>query len=273
MADAAPEPRALRLLYGGVAVLSAVAAAWGLLVPGLYTGEAATAEMLRGYDLVTLAVAPVLLLLQLVRPRAVASRLVSLGLLSYLAYTYAYYLFGTGFNDALLLHAVVFSGSLVGLVLGLTRIDITEVAAALDHRTRVRVPALVLALLASSLGVMWAFYSVRYAVTGEVPMGSTLVETDLVVHLGIVLDLTILVPAYAAAALLLWWRRPWGYVLGVMLLVSGLLHQVSYLVALLFQSAAGVPDAVAFDPVEPVILLLYAGAATLLLRGLRRRGR
>lgn len=264
-----------RYVAGGVAAVAAAAAAaatLGLLVPDLYTGDAATAEMLRGYDAVTLLVAPVLLLAQLVRPAAVVSRLLSLGLLAYLAYTYAYYVFGTGFNDVLLLHAVVFSGSLAGLVLGLRSIDPVETSAAFDRRTRLRVPAVVLGLLSVSLGVMWVFYSLHYAVTGEVPAGSALVETDTVVHLGIVLDLTILVPAYAAAAVLLWRGRPWGYVLGVVLLVSGLLHQVSYLVALLFQSAAEVPDAVAFDPVEPVIILVYGAAAAVLLRGLRSRG-
>ena len=269
-----PGSDAQRRVAGSVAVAASAAGALGLLVPDVYTGDEATAEMLRGYDLVTLVLAaPVLLLAQLVRPRAVIARLLSLSLLTYLAYTYAYFVFGTGFNDVLLVHAVVFSGSLVGLVLGLTGIDPVETAVAFDQRTHVGIPAVVLGLLSGSLGVMWVFYCMHYAVTGEVPPGSALVETDLVVHLGIVLDLTVLVPAYAAAALLLWRRRPWGYVLGVVLLVSGLLHQVSYMVALLFQSAAGVPGAVAFDPVEPVILLLYAAAVAALLVGLRRRGR
>jgi hypothetical protein len=35
-------------------------------------------------------------------------------------------------------------------------------------------------------------------------------ETDTVVHLGMALDLTLLVPLYAAAAVLLWRRAPWG---------------------------------------------------------------
>lgn len=77
--DALPAVRPWRL---------AAAGALGLLVPDVYTGDAATAEMLRGYDLVTLVVAaPVLLLAQLVRTRAVVSRLLSLSLLTYLAYT------------------------------------------------------------------------------------------------------------------------------------------------------------------------------------------
>jgi hypothetical protein len=49
------------------------------------------------------------------------------------------------------------------------------------------------------------------------------------------------------------------------------LHQLSYVVAMPFQVAADVSGAVAFDPGEPVIVLVYLTASTLLLRGARRR--
>lgn len=44
--------------------------------------------------------------------------------------------------------------------------------------------------------------------SGKVPAGSSLVKSVSVVHLGIVLDLTVLVPLYSAAAVLLWRHRP-----------------------------------------------------------------
>lgn len=95
-------------------------------------------------------------------------------------------------------------------------------------------------------------------------------ETDAVVKLGIVLDLTVLVPPYLVAAVLLWRRRPWGFVLATLVLVSSVLHQVSYPVALIAQKLAGAPDAVTFDPLEPVILLVYVAATVGLLAGRRR---
>jgi hypothetical protein len=242
----------------------------GLLVADVYGEPAATAQMLRGYDLVTLVVVVPALVMSLLRAHRGSDRavLIWMGLLAYLAYTYAYYLFGTGFNDLLLLHAVVFAGSLAGLILTLVCLDPSAVAAGLSERAPVRAVAAVLALLAAALGVMWVWACVAYALTGAIPAGSALVETDLVVHLGIVLDLTVLVPLYAVAAgVLLWQRQPWRFVLAAFALISGLLHQVSYLVALLFQYAAGVPGSVAVDPVEPVIVLLYAAAAVALLVG------
>jgi hypothetical protein len=165
-------------------------------------------------------------------------------------------------------HAAVFSGALAGLVLTLASLDPTAVAARLD-RAPARAVAAVLGLLALALGGMWVAASVAYAVSGTIPAGSALVETDTVVHLGLVLDLTSLVPLYATAAALLWRRLPWGYVLAVLALVPGLLHQVGYVAALAAQSAAGVPGAMPFDPVEPVIVLLYAAATTALF--VRRR--
>jgi len=90
-----------------------------------------------------------------------------------------------------------------------------------------------------------------------------------VVHLGIALDLALLVPLYGVAAVLLWRRLPWGYVLATLALLPGILHQLTYLVAMPFQVAADVPGAVSTDPVEPVIVLLYLAAAALLLLGAR----
>ena len=253
--------------------LTAVAAITGLLVPDVYPSAAGTEAMLRGYDLVTLAVVVpgliVTLLAQRRRGTPAPGILVEVSLLTYLVYTYAYYVLGTGFADLLLLHAAVFAVSLAALVLAVAGIRTREVTLAFAPDTRVRPAAVVLGLLAASLAGMWVYWSVDAAVTGDVPPGSSLVESATIVHLGVVLDLTLLVPLYAVAAVLLWRRRAWGYVLGVVALVAGLLHQVSYAVGLLVQYAADVPDAVALDPVEPVVIALYVSGAVPLLLGLR----
>ena len=248
------------------------AALAGLLVEGLYTGAESTAEMLRGYDLVTLLVVmPALAItLHLTRRGSVMAHVVLASLLGYVVYTYAYYLFGTGFNDLFLVHALVFSTGLLALGMTLASLDHTALAEAFRPETRVRSIAGILGVLAAALGGMWVYFALDNALNGDVPAGSRLVETDTVVHLGMALDLTLLVPLYAAAAVLLWRRAPWGYVLAGVALVAGLLHQLSYLVAMPFQVAASVPGAVASDPGEPVIVLLYLSASVLLLRGARR---
>lgn len=250
-----------------VAVAAMLAAALGLAFGGLYGDDEATVQMLRGFDAVTLfVIAPALLVaLRAERQGAETGRLWVASLLAYLAYNWVYYLLGAGFTDVLLLHAALFSTTLVALGLSLHGV----VSAGLVDRVsrvEVRVPAAALALLAVALGAMWGFACVAHVVDGTMPVGSSLVESDTIVQLGIVLDLTMLVPLYAVAAVLLWRRRAVGFVLATLALVAGTFHQIGYIAALLFQSAAEVPGSVAMDPFEPFILLLYAVATAVLLR-------
>jgi hypothetical protein len=261
---------------GAVLVAVAAAAAFAASAAGLladpYGDPASTAAMLRGYDAVTVLVA--LALAALIRPARHGSQpavLAQLALLAYLVYTYAYYLFGTGFNDVFLLHVAVFSTSLAGMLATAMNLDTDRVTELVPSPGRVRVAAGLLALLAAALGGMWLFVGVDTALTGDVPAGSQLVETVTMVHLGIALDLALLVPWYAAAAALLWQHRVVGYAAAVVAFGSGLLHQVSYLVALPVQVAADVPGATGFDPGEPVIVLVYAAGLGLLLTRRRHR--
>jgi hypothetical protein len=119
-----------------------------------------------------------------------------------------------------------------------------------------------LGVLALGLGGMWVVASARFAATGEIPRGSALVETDAIVHLGIALDLALLVPAYALAAVLVRRRTGWGIAIAALVLVSGTLHQLSYLLAMPLQVEAGVAGATALDPAEPLIALLFLAGAT-----------
>ena len=250
-----------------VGVLALLASIAGLLLDDVYGEAGSTAAMLRGYDLVTLLlVLPGLVFSQLqARRGAGRAQLIWVGMLTYLVYTYAYYLLGAPFNNLFLLHAAVFSCSGFALVLTVGAFDVSGIAARFSPRTPRRIVSAILALLAAALGAIWISASVRFITTGELPMGRALVESDVVVQLGLALDLTLLVPAYALAAVLLWRRFATGYVLATVLLIAGTLHQVSYMVALVFQSMAGVPGAVAFDPFEPVIALLYLTATIAML--------
>jgi hypothetical protein len=262
---------ALRLTWVLTGLVAGASLA-GLLLNGVYSGPESTAEMLRAYDVVAvLVVVPALAVAaRRAARRSVLAHLVVASLVAYVLYTYLYYLFGTEFNDLFLLHAAIFSTGLVALGLVLATLDVGVLADCFGAKTKVRIVAGSLGVLAAALGGMWVYVAVNNAVTGDLPTGSRLVETSTVVHLGMTLDLTLLVPLYAAAAVLLWRRTPWGYALAGAALLAGVLHQLSYVVAMPFQVAADVPGAVAFDPGEPVIVLLYVAASVLLFRGARR---
>lgn len=261
----------------------------GLAVDGLYGNPESLASMLRANDLVTLVVVVPVLALALAGVRrgstaagprsstaagprgSTVAELIWVGMLAASVYTWAYYVFPTAFNDAFLLHVAGFATALFALVLAVSTVDVAGLARRVHPRTPARWIAVLLALLAAGLGGMWIAYSVQFALTGDLPEGSALVESPSVVHLGFVLDLALLVPGYAVAAVLLWRRAAWGYVIAALVLVSGTVHQIGYLVALPFQAAAGVPGATAVDPMEPPIAMAFLVATAALLTGVRRR--
>jgi hypothetical protein len=247
------------------------ASAGGLWIDGLYQDPASVSAVFRGYDLVTLMVAAPLLAVTLLpslrdSPRA---RLVWVSMLAYSAYNYAVYVFGAAFNDFFLVHVALFSLSVFALVLALGTLDVTGIGWQFRERTPVRWISGVLMFLALGLGAMWIFYSLRFAVTGEFPEESLLVLPAANVHLAYVLDLSLLVPGYALAAVLLWRRAAWGYVLATVLLAFSVVYQVNYMTALLFQANANVPGATAFDPQEPPIVVAFLIATVLMLGNLR----
>jgi hypothetical protein len=259
-----------RVLSGVVATVMAAASALGLWWPGLYQDPPAVAAMLRGDDLVALVASPVLAG-ALLRSRRGSWRaeLLWVGMLGYAVYHFALYVFGTVFNALFLAHVALFGLSAAALVLALRSLDVQGMAARVDPRAPVRWVSALLAFLAVALGGMWIYYSLRFAMTGAAPAESKLVLPPSWVHLGYVLDLVLLVPGYAAAAVLLWRRRPWGYALAGLLLVSGVVSQLDYMTALVFQTAAGVPGATPVDPAEPVIAAAMLAGATALLAHIR----
>ncbi|SFN90929.1 hypothetical protein [Mycetocola miduiensis] len=273
--DLAVTNRTALVLAASAALLALLASVLGLTVAGIYGADSGTAHMLRGFDLVTAAVAVPILggALWEAGHGSLRGGLLTAGVLGYLVYTYAYYIFGTGFNDLFLIHTATFSVSLFALITSLASFDRQALRDQLRQRTPVRTIAILLALLGVSLGALWVFWAVSAVLTDALPPGSSLVETDSVVHLGMALDLAVLVPTYLTAAVLLWRRTAWGVTLAAIALVSGVFHQVTYMMALVFQTAAGVPGSIPFDPAEPLILALYVVAAVLLLAGIRRTKR
>lgn len=235
------------------AAAALAASAVGSLTEGGYRADAATEWTLRGFDLVTLlVVVPALTFL----PRR-GGRLahVRTGLLLYLLYGSLFAAATGGLGSAFLLQVAVACAATLTLV----HIVVTRGPAPVAvGRVGRRMSASLLALLAASLAGMWVTASLRAARDGTVPAGSSLVESELAVRLGMVLDLWLLVPLYALAAVLLWRGRKWGRALGLVAGVSGLVHQLSYLAALLAQARADVPGARAFDPLEPAIVAVYA---------------
>jgi hypothetical protein len=253
-----------------LAILLAAGSAAGLFVDDLYRDPAAVAAMFRAYDLTALMIIAPLLAVTLLPAlrRSARAQLLWAGGLAYSVYHSAFYVFGTEFNDIFLIHVAVFSLSVFALGLALANLNVSGIARRFAERTPARLVGGILLFLAGTLAVFWAVPSIRFAFTDELPQeGSKLIVPIAITHLGWVLDLSLLVPGYVLAGVLLWRQAAWGYVLATIVLVGGLVQQVEYMTALVFQANAEIPGASGFDPIEPVITTLYlVGAVALLAR-------
>jgi len=228
-------PDALSLL---VAALMAGASLGGLFVHHLYRDNTWSTAAFRGTDLATLSLAvPTLLVaLALARRSRPGARLVWLGVLGYNIYNYAFYLFGSAFNDFFLLYCALLALSLVTVILAVPGVAPQQNAPGMAARLVGGYMMLVAAMFAA----MWTVQAVSFIAGGKLPK----VVTDSGIQTSIVfaLDLTLIVPAFATGAILLWARRPWGLVFGVGLNVLGALYMAALAAAGAFMANAGIAN-------------------------------
>src|SRR6266536_1842562 len=264
-APAVPALRTAWILSALVAVLMVAASAAGLWVRALYHDAPWASAAFRGGDLVTLVVAAPALVAALLLSRRGSRRaqLVWAGTLAYSVYNYAFYVFGTTFNDVFLLHVALFSLSLFALALA--NLDVAGIGAGFGRRATARWISAFLMVVAVGLGGMWIFSSLRFAATGRLPDG---VLPASGVHLVYSLDLALVVPSLALVAVLLWRRTAWGCVLAAVLSIYGAIYQLNFMSASVFQANAHVAGAAAFDPLELPLVAGFLVSAALLFRNL-----
>ncbi|HSK23329.1 MAG TPA: hypothetical protein VK906_09150 [Egicoccus sp.] len=247
-----------------VAVGAGAASVAGLVVDGLYRGPTVVAEGLRGGDLVTaLGVVPALLALGPAAARGSRRALPAvLGLLAYLVYTYAYYVFAAQFNALFLLHAAVFAGA--GAATGLVLRD-AGAPKTVDPPPYTRAVAVLLVMVGASLLGMLVTALVRFAAAGDLPT-DVLPYPEWRVHLGYALDLTMTTPALFVAAVGLWRRTAWGVLCGSAVTLWLAAYQFNYLASHLMLARADVAGVSLDDPRPYAMVAVFVVAAAALLR-------
>jgi hypothetical protein len=249
-----------------LAVLMVVQAGVGLVFRGQYRDVEWIRATWFGNDLVTLVLAAPLLAtsLRLARGGSTRGLLLSLGVLWYGVYNYAFYLLGTALNPFFPLYAVLVVLSALTLTLGLARMDAAAVRGRFGRGVPVRLVGGYFVLLAVGLAIAWTAMWAAHVFAGQ-PLP---VPPD-AFRLVAALDLVLMVPALASGGLLLWRRRAWGYVIATVAGVQGSL----YLLVLSVNSAIAIVRGLAAAPGElPVwgtLALATAAATALLLANVR----
>lgn len=242
-----------------IALLAIVASAGGLFASNLYRDNTWTSSQLIGNDVVTLCLAVPLLIGALVLARRGSQRaqLVWMGMLDYVLYTYAFYLFGTAFNVLFLVYVALFTFSILGLIFALPRLDVGGMAHSFSTRTPVKWISGYMIFWAVGLGGLWIAQSLGFVFSGTVPQ--SIIDSGHPTAIVFALDLSLLIPFIVLGAVWLWQRKPWGYVVSVIVNVKGAVFALALAAMGVSAAQANVPDAMSLVP----IWLVFAAASLL----------
>ena len=202
-----------------LAPLTILASAGGLLLADLYRDSADILPAIRGQDLVTLLVAPATLVAARLAVRgSLRARLIEIGLLAYITYTYAGAAFGYRFNRFFLIYVALFSVSVFAIVAVVLRVADSDLRRHFDGGSPRRPVAVFLVFIAVVLAAVELSEIVRFLATGAVP--ESVRRAGDLTFFPYVLDLGFIAPLAVAAAVGLWREAGWSYVLAAVLLVK-----------------------------------------------------
>lgn len=209
-------------LSGAIAVLLFIATVGGLYLPGLYRDVPYNAVQAQGQDLVSLVVGLPLLVISLLYTIRGSERalLVWLGTLMYILYTYLTYAFSAVFNEFFLLYIALVSLTFFTLVTALLHVDVGQIRLHFSEKTPLKTVSIYLLAVALLVFLGWMKQILPALLTGQLPESIVLARTPS--NPVFVLDLALLLPAFCLAAVWLWRRQPWGYILCGIFLVKAL---------------------------------------------------
>ena len=211
-----------------------------------------------GNDWVTLLAAVPMLTVAVVLARRGSTRalLLWLGMLGFVAYNYAFYLFGAALNSFFVLYLVAFTLSVVTLILSISRLDVVGIASGFHPSTPVRVIGGFLGVVGVGLAGIWLTLWAAYVFAGT----PTPVDPE-VFKLVAALDLSLMVPALTAGGVLLWRQNPWGYVVAAIASIQSSLYLVVLAVNSWVAIRRGFVEAPGEFPLWSTLALLTSAAA------------
>jgi hypothetical protein len=250
-----------------LAAIMATQAFTGLLFPEAYRDVGIIRMTWFGNDLVTLFIAVPLLIAGMVGAArgSCSGVLLWLGAITYAVYNYAFYAFGAALNAFFVLYLAVEVLASVGLILALSRLDIDAVAHMFQPSTPVRFIGGSLVLIGSGLAITWISMWAAYVFAGR----PTPVDPE-AFKVVAALDLALMVPALNAGGVLLWKRRPWGYIIASLASIQGAVYLLVLSVNALVAIRRGLANAPGELPIWGLLLLFTTVIALVLLSNVRR---
>ncbi len=249
-----------------ITILLAIAAASGIFISGLYRDTPSLVAQAMGQDVITLMIAlPALAIAAFLASRgSQRARLIWLGVLVYVAYTYASYAFGIRFNPLFLIYIALLGCATYALIGGLVTTDWAGIKAGFAERTPVRAVSIFLLVIAGLFYLMWLSEAIPASLTGIPPQSVKEDGTPTnVIH---VLDMAWLLPALVITAVSLWRKKPIGYALAAALLANLVFLALAILAMIVFQTRGGEPVVI---PLVVIFVALFAVSIGMLIWYLR----
>jgi hypothetical protein len=240
-----------------ITVLTAIASGGGLFMKALYQDNAFVKLAWHTNDIITLFVVVPLLIISIYFSQKGSNRwfLILLGLLGYLFYNFAFYLFGSAFNVFFLVYVALVSLSGCSLVLFISQSNLENIASNFSEKTPVKWVSGYLFFISFMLFMVEFSMIIPFLTSGKIP--ETIRQTGNITSVVFALDFSIVMPVSVIAAFLLWKRRSWGFVMGIIMLVKGFTYG---LVLSIGTASLAYSDAYGkWDPLMPLYVALVIG--------------
>lgn len=195
------------------------------------------APIQRGTDLITLFIAIPILICSILlnRKGLIKYRLLLAGILSYFLYYSASLAFGVSYNILFPAYILFFSSSLFSFVVAIKGIDVKSISDKISDKMPRRRIAVFMIFAGLSVFV-WLFEIISSLSTGRPPASLAIYTTEPTY----VFDLGIIAPSAFTCAVLLFQKKPLGYVFAPILLVLNSLVGAVVISQTIVQKAAGV---------------------------------
>lgn len=231
-----------------IVILSFAASIGGLLVDNLYRDNTFVKSAWHGNDLITLLVAVPVLIASLIFSKRGSQRaqLIWLGMLDYMLYNFAFYLFGASFNAFFLLYVALFALSIYAMIFVMIGINDKQIGQLFNSRTPVKVIGGYMLFVAIGLSFVYIAQSVLFIANDKIP--AIVEKSGHPTSIIFALDLTLLIPALVLGALLVFKRHPWGYILATVTNIKGAVYTLVLAVGSMFAVHAGFSEASAELP-------------------------
>ncbi len=208
-----------------ILLLTLLATLGGLFLSNIYQDNATVIQIWQSNDLVTLVVAVPLLLGAILvwqKTRTLKALLVWLGILGYLCYNYAYYVYGAAFNSLYLVYVFIYILSIGGLILGLVQFPIHELNQAIKPKFLRKTIIGEMLFIAGGLSAVYIMQSLIFVINGTLPAIIALSGNVTSVVFGI--DFSMVVLFFVLGAILLAKKNPWGYVIAFIGNLKGFIY-------------------------------------------------